>query len=251
MGTLSNVTRSYDQSWGKSRTSRTRPSATTRTTRRDYPRSVSGWLPRRRQRSRSADRPGRRTRPRLPPSTTTARTSSSTATTTTTSVTPRRPPTATPTSPQGIRESSSGRVERASSRCRTATKSRTCSRHADTFGVLQLSLQPTSHHWQFLPEPGQRQRHLHRRRRRAPARRAPTSPEPRSRWWRALTRSAAAAQIDQTATTVIRSSSPAKSSGLRVYRGSPPACATAAMSRSATRRRCDRPDAVTAATTWP
>ena len=56
---------------------------------------------------------------------------------------------------------------------------------------------------------------------------------------------------DQTAITSTRSSSPVKSSPLRVYRSRPLACAVAAISRSANRLRGFRPSRTTAATTSP
>jgi hypothetical protein len=52
-------------------------------------------------------------------------------------------------------------------------------------------------------------------------------------------------------TILIRVSRPTKSCGLRVYSASLLEWATAAMRRSATRERCERPAATTAATTWP
>jgi hypothetical protein len=59
------------------------------------------------------------------------------------------------------------------------------------------------------------------------------------------------AAMDQTPTIWMRASSPRKSSGLRVYSASRFAWAVAAMSKSATRRRCERPLSATAATTCP
>ena len=56
---------------------------------------------------------------------------------------------------------------------------------------------------------------------------------------------------DQMAITSTRSSSPVKSSPLRVYRSRPLACAVAAISRSANRLRGFRPSRTTAATTSP